>query len=140
MRCSGWQVLKEGLTGDRAWQPHWRKCDPKAQIDAATSAEAAVAWMPLFAKARVLRRWGGIMDRSPDGSSIINRTQIDGLYQNTGGCFGGFGAAAEPEPTLAHLMANDRPHASREKLRRDRFEASCGLMDDEGTSAQHNLH
>jgi glycine/D-amino acid oxidase-like deaminating enzyme len=36
--------------------------------------------------------WGGIMDMSMDGSPIIDRTPLDGLYLNAGWCYGGFKA------------------------------------------------
>lgn len=34
MRFSGWRVLREGLTGNRGWQGHWRDPDPKPEYDA----------------------------------------------------------------------------------------------------------
>ena len=43
-------------------------------------------------RVRVLRSWGGIMDMSMDGSPIIDKTHIDGLYLNAGWCYGGFKA------------------------------------------------
>ena len=48
--------------------------------------------MPMIGRARLLRMWGGIMDMSMDGSPIIDRTHIDGLYFNGGWCYGGFKA------------------------------------------------
>ena len=42
--------------------------------------EAGMTLMPMIGKARVLRSWGGIMDMTPDGSPIIDRTGIEGLY------------------------------------------------------------
>ena len=44
--------------------------------------EAGMSLMPMIGKAKVLRSWGGIMDMSPDGSPIIDKTDIDGLYLN----------------------------------------------------------
>ena len=38
----------------------------------------------------MLRTWGGIMDMSMDGSPIIDKTHIEGLYLNCGWCYGGF--------------------------------------------------
>jgi sarcosine oxidase subunit beta len=102
--------------------------------------EAAMALMPMIGKARVLRSWGGIMDMSPDGSPIIDKTHIEGLFLNTGWCYGGFKAVPGSGFAMAHLMATGRPHASGERLRLDRFETGRGLMDEEGTGAQHNLH
>ena len=47
--------------------------------------EAAMALMPAIGQAKVLRSWGGIMDMTPDGSPIIDKTHIEGLYLNCGG-------------------------------------------------------
>ncbi len=102
--------------------------------------EAAMTLMPVIGKARVLRSWGGIMDMSPDGSPIIDHTHIGGLYLNTGWCYGGFKAVPASGFALAHLIATDQPHESAKKLKLNRFETGIGLMDEEGTGAQHNLH
>ena len=32
-RFSGWRVLKEGLTGNKGWTPHWRDPEPKRDYD-----------------------------------------------------------------------------------------------------------
>ena len=42
--------------------------------------EEAVAMMPCLGRLRVLRILGGIMDMSMDGSPIIDKTDIAGLY------------------------------------------------------------
>ena len=102
--------------------------------------EAGMTLMPAIGKSRLLRSWGGIMDMSPDGSPIIDHTPIDGLIVNTGWCYGGFKAVPGSGWATAHLLATGQPHASAEKLRLDRFETGRGLMDEEGTGAQHNLH
>ena len=102
--------------------------------------EAGMALMPMIGKARVLRNWGGIMDMTPDGSPIIDRTDIGGLYLDCGWCYGGFKAVPGSGYALAHLLATDRPHDSATGFRLDRFRDGVGLMDEEGTGAQHNLH
>ena len=33
MRYSAWQILKQGLTWNTGWQPHWRSPEPKAEYD-----------------------------------------------------------------------------------------------------------
>ena len=33
MRFSGLRVLKEGLTGNKGWKPHWRDPEPKSEYD-----------------------------------------------------------------------------------------------------------
>ncbi len=102
--------------------------------------EAGMTLMPVIGKARVLRSWGGIMDMTPDGSPIIDRVPVDGLFVNAGWCYGGFKAVPASGWCLAHLMATGEPHPAAARYRLDRFRDGCGLMDEEGTGAQHNLH
>ena len=102
--------------------------------------EAAMALMPMIGKARVLRSWGGIMDMTPDGSPIIDRTPVEGLYLNCGWCYGGFKAVPASGFAMAHLLATGRPHETAARFRLDRFRTGRGLMDEEGTGSQHNLH
>ena len=52
-------------------------------------AEAGMTLMPMIGKARMLRSWGGIMDMTPDGSPIIDKTHIEGLYLNAAGAMAG---------------------------------------------------
>ncbi|WP_170419335.1 sarcosine oxidase subunit beta family protein [Ruegeria arenilitoris] len=102
--------------------------------------EAGVALMPMIGKARVLRSWGGIMDMSPDGSPIIDRTHIDGLYLNCGWNYGGFKAVPGSGNVFAHLMATDRYHENATGFRLGRFRTGRGIIDEEGKGSQHNLH
>ncbi len=102
--------------------------------------EAAMTLMPMIGRAKMLRSWGGIMDMSSDGSPIIDKTHIDGLYFNGGWCYGGFKAIPASGNCYAHLIAQDRPHPAGAGFRLDRFATGRGLMDEEGTGSQHNLH
>lgn len=102
--------------------------------------ENAMTLMPMITKARVLRSWGGIMDMSFDGSPIIDKTHIDGLYLNCGWCYGGFKATPGSGHVFAHLIATDRPHEAAAAHRLDRFRTGRGIMDEEATGSQHNLH
>lgn len=102
--------------------------------------EAGMTLMPMIGKAKMLRSWGGIMDMSADGSPIIDKTHIEGLYFNGGWCYGGFKAVPGSGYSFAHLLATDTHHAPAAKYRLDRFESGIGLMDEEGTGSQHNLH
>ncbi len=102
--------------------------------------EAGMTLMPMIGKARVLRSWGGIMDMTPDGSPIIDKTPVEGLYLNAGWCYGGFKAVPASGDCFAHLLATDHPHPAARRFRLDRFRTGRGLMDEEGTGSQHNLH
>src|SRR5690606_2752360 len=53
---------------------------------------ALVELFPVFARLRMLRNWGGIVDVSPDASPIIGKTPLGGLYINCGWGTGGFKA------------------------------------------------
>ena len=77
---------------------------------------------------------------SMDGSPTIDKTHIDGLYFNGGWCYGGFKAVPASGNCFAHLIATNTAHASAQGFRLDRFRTGRGLMDEEGTGAQHNLH
>ncbi|MBS9717896.1 sarcosine oxidase subunit beta family protein [Pseudohalocynthiibacter aestuariivivens] len=102
--------------------------------------EAGMTLMPMIGKAKLLRSWGGIMDMTPDGSPIIDKTDTKGLFIDCGWCYGGFKAVPGSGYSFAHLMATDTHHESAAKFRLDRFRTGVGLMDEEGTGAQHNLH
>jgi heterotetrameric sarcosine oxidase beta subunit len=101
--------------------------------------EGGMAIMPMLGRARLLRSWGGIADMSMDGSPIIDRTPVDGLYFNGGWCYGGFKATPASGLAFAHLLATDRPHEIATAYRLDRF-ATGRLIDEKGQGAQPNLH
>jgi sarcosine oxidase subunit beta len=102
-------------------------------------AEGGMALMPRIGRLRLLRQWGGIMDMSMDGSPIIDRTPVEGLYLNCGWCYGGFKATPASGWCFAHLIARDEPHEVARALRLDRFERGY-LVDEKGVGAQPNLH
>jgi sarcosine oxidase subunit beta len=101
--------------------------------------EGGMALMPMIGRVRLLRHWGGIMDMSQDGSPIIDKTPIDGLYLNAGWCYGGFKATPASGWCFAHQIARDEPHKVAAAYRLDRF-ATGHLIDEKGQGAQPNLH
>jgi len=80
-----------------------------------------VAMFPNFARLRLLRSWGGIMDMSMDGSPIITTGPLDGLYLNAGWCYGGFKATPASGWCFAHTIANGEPHELNAPFTLDRF-------------------
>ncbi|MAC82450.1 MAG: sarcosine oxidase subunit beta [Rhodobacteraceae bacterium] len=102
-------------------------------------AEGGMALMPMIGRARLLRSWGGIMDMSMDGTPIIDKTHVDGLYLNAGWCYGGFKATPASGYCFAHLLARDQPHPTARAMRLDRFETGH-VIDEKGVGAQPNLH
>jgi sarcosine oxidase subunit beta len=101
--------------------------------------EGGMALMPMIGRIRVLRNWGGLLDMSMDGSPIIDRSPIDGLYLNCGWCYGGFKATPASGLCFAHLIAQDAPHPAAAAFCLDRF-ALGALIDEKGVGAQPNLH
>jgi sarcosine oxidase subunit beta len=101
--------------------------------------EEGMALMPMIGRLRVLRSWGGVMDMSMDGSPIIDRTPVAGLYLNAGWCYGGFKATPASGWCFAHTIATDEPHPFSAAYRLDRF-AAGRLIDEKGQGPQPNLH
>jgi methylglutamate dehydrogenase subunit A len=101
--------------------------------------EGGMALMPMLGRLRIVRSWGGVVDMSMDGSPILDRTPVTGLYLNAGWCYGGFKATPAAGWCLAHLVARDEPHPLAAAYRLDRF-ATGRLIDERGAGAQPNLH
>ncbi len=57
-----------------------------------------------------------------DGSPIITRTPVEGLFFNGGWCYGGFKATPASGWTFAHLIANGEPHPFAAGFSLSRFE------------------
>ncbi|MGB0960148.1 MAG: sarcosine oxidase subunit beta family protein [Halocynthiibacter sp.] len=102
-------------------------------------AEGGISLIPALGRVRLLRSWGGIMDMSMDGSPIIDKTHIDGLFFNGGWCYGGFKATPAAGWCFAHLLSKDTPHETAKAYRFDRFNRGY-MIDEKGQGAQPNLH
>lgn len=94
---------------------------------------AAVELFPAFARAHVLRTWGGIVDVTPDASPIVGETPYDGLYLNAGWGTGGFKATPGIGWCLADTIANGRPHEFVAPFALDRF-VTGALVDEHGAA------
>jgi methylglutamate dehydrogenase subunit A len=101
--------------------------------------EAGVAMIPGLSRVRVMRSWGGIVDMSMDGSPIIDKTHIDGLYLNAGWCYGGFKATPASGWCFAHTIARDKAHELNAAFCLDRFRRGY-TIDEKGVGATPNLH
>ena len=95
---------------------------------------AAVELFPVFARAHLLRTWGGIVDVSPDASPIIGHTPYDNVYLNCGWGTGGFKATPGLGWCLAHTIAHDEPHPLVAPFNLDRF-VTGALVDEHGAAA-----
>lgn len=89
----------------------------------------AKALVPLVSRLRLVRHWSGVMDMSMDGSPIIAKMPVEGLYLNGGWCYGGFKSTPAGGWCFAHTIANDQPHELNSKFTLDRFHR--GLQIDE---------
>ena len=95
---------------------------------------AAVELFPIFARAHLLRTWGGIVDVTPDASPVVSKTPIDQLYVNCGWGTGGFKGTPGAGWTMAHTIANDEPHEYNAPFALERFSTGA-LIDEHGAAA-----
>jgi len=102
-------------------------------------AEGGLALFPNLARLRILRSWAGLLDMSMDGSPIIDKTDIGGLYLSCGWCYGGFKATPASGESFAYLIAQDAPNGLIRPFRLDRY-ARGAVLDEKGMGAQPNLH
>ena len=101
--------------------------------------EGGIAMIPSLSRVKVLRSWGGVMDMSMDGSPIIDKTSIEGLYLNCGWCYGGFKATPASGWCFAWTIAKDEAHPLNAAYRLDRFRRGL-MIDEKGQGPQPNLH
>jgi methylglutamate dehydrogenase subunit A len=101
--------------------------------------EGGMAMMPRIGRLRIVRSWAGLIDMSMDGSPIIDRTPIEGLYLNGAWNYGGFKATPASGYCLAHLIARNESHPTATAYRLDRF-ATGRAIDERGAGPQPNLH
>jgi sarcosine oxidase subunit beta len=95
---------------------------------------AALELFPIFADAKLLRSWAGIVDVSPDASPIIGTTPIDGLFINCGWGTGGFKATPGSGEVYAQTIADDAPSPLAEPFALERFTTGA-LIDEHGAAA-----
>ncbi|MEU4452449.1 sarcosine oxidase subunit beta family protein [Nocardioides sp. NPDC023903] len=95
---------------------------------------AAVELFPIFARAHLLRTWGGIVDVTPDASPVVSKTPIDQLYVNCGWGTGGFKGTPGAGWTMAHTIAYDEPHEYNAPFALERFSTGA-LIDEHGAAA-----
>jgi sarcosine oxidase subunit beta len=94
---------------------------------------------PFLSRLRLMRTWGGVMDMSMDGSPIIGKLPVKGLYLNGGWCYGGFKATPGSGWVFAHTIAQDRPHPLNEAFNLERFNTGY-LLDEKGAGATPGAH
>ncbi|MEV4311445.1 sarcosine oxidase subunit beta family protein [Actinocrispum sp. NPDC049592] len=95
---------------------------------------AAIELFPIFARAHLIRTWGGIVDVTPDASPIIGRTPVEELFVNCGWGTGGFKATPGVGWVFAHTLAHGTPHELNEPFTLERFTTGA-LIDEHGAAA-----
>jgi sarcosine oxidase, subunit beta len=95
---------------------------------------AALELFPIFARAHLIRTWGGIVDVTPDASPIIGRLPVANLFVNCGWGTGGFKATPGVGWVFAHTLAHGEPHALNRPFTLERF-TSGALIDEHGAAA-----
>ncbi len=101
--------------------------------------QAAVSLFPFLSRTRLMRTWGGIMDMTMDGSPIIGKLPVEGLYMNGGWCYGGFKATPGSGWVFAYTLAKDEPHELNAAFNLDRFHSGW-LLDEKGAGATPGAH
>jgi heterotetrameric sarcosine oxidase beta subunit len=102
-------------------------------------ASAGIAMLPCLSRLRLVRHWAGVMDMTMDGSPIIAKTPLGGLYLNGGWCYGGFKATPGSGWVFAHTIANDAPHPLNQAFSLERF-ATGALIDENGAGPTPGWH
>jgi heterotetrameric sarcosine oxidase beta subunit len=101
--------------------------------------QGALTLFPFLRRLRIMRSWAGLLDMTMDGSPIIGKLPVDGMYMTGGWCYGGFKATPASGWCLAHTIAHDRPHPLNEPFALDRFARGI-LIDERGAGATPRNH
>jgi sarcosine oxidase subunit beta len=95
---------------------------------------AAVELFPIFARAHLLRTWGGIVDTTLDASPIVGKSPVENMYVNCGWGTGGFKGTPGAGWSFAATIANDEPHELNKPFSLERF-VTGALIDEHGAAA-----
>ncbi len=101
--------------------------------------QSAITMFPCVSRLRLMRTWGGVMDMTMDGSPIIAKMPVDGLYLDGGWCYGGFKATPGSGWCFAHTIARDEPHPLNADFTLERFHQGY-LIDERGAGASPKSH
>ncbi|MFB9978732.1 sarcosine oxidase subunit beta family protein [Mesorhizobium kowhaii] len=101
--------------------------------------QSAIALMPSLSRLRLLRHWAGAMDMTMDGSPIIAKMPVEGLWLNGGWCYGGFKATPASGYCFAWTIAKGEPHPDNAKFTLDRFERGYQI-DESGSGPYPKAH
>lgn len=94
---------------------------------------AAVELFPIFARAHLLRAWGGNVDVTIDASPVVGLSPVDNLYVNCGWGTGGFKGTPGAGYVYAHTIATGQPHELNAPFSLERFDTGA-LVDEHGAA------
>ncbi len=94
---------------------------------------AIVEIFPIFNRMRMLRKWGGIVDVTPDRSAILGKTPVAGLYVNCGWGTGASRQRRVPLTPSPWTIAKNEPHPINAPFTLERFRS--GRLIDEAAAA-----
>ena len=102
-------------------------------------AAACLSLFPSFGRLSLMRTWGGICDMTMDGSPIIAKLPVQGLYMTGGWCYGGFKASPGSGWAFAYTIAHDAPHELNAAFTLERF-AQGRMIDEKGAGPVPWMH
>jgi len=117
------------LGGDIDFYPSYAQRGNLPMLEEAVA--ACLTLFPSFGRLRMQRHWAGTVDMTMDGSPIIGKTPVEGLYVNGGWCYGGFKATPGSGFVYAHTIARDEPHPLAAPFALDRFRRGA-VIDEKG--------
>jgi sarcosine oxidase subunit beta len=89
---------------------------------------------PCLSDIKMMRQWAGLCDMTPDFSPIMGLTPVEGFYLDAGWGTWGFKATPVSGLTMAHTVANDRPHELIKPFALSRF-AQFKLVGEKGAAS-----
>ena len=100
-----------------------RTLDPEPDLPLLNKAQATLsATFPAFAKAKILGRWAGFVDVTPDVVPVIGPIEaMPGFYLASGFSGHGFGIGPAAGRLMADLVSGDRPIVDPTPFRFERF-------------------
>jgi len=107
-----------------------RTLDPSPADEVLDEGEAKLkAAFPVFAKAKIVQRWGGLIDVTPDAVPVISPLDsMPGFYFATGFSGHGFGIGPASGRLAADLVTGDAPLVDPAPFRLDRFKRAARSM------------
>lgn len=101
--------------------------------------QSAKALIPSISRLRLLRQWAGVMDMTMDGSPIIGKMPVEGLWLTGGWNYGGFKAIPGSGYCFAWTIAKGEPHPDNAAFTLERFERGYQI-DEAGAGPYPKAH